>query len=170
MFHCSICEKDIYGSSAAPGSVCGSCALTKSDTDKPGKQADTIMRGMFESSFKTTIQKREEPKMDKLKVKCKFARDKVVLIDTLAISFDKDGFGFISADKRSLLDREMVVRPGRYAYVEAPKPVAQPAPPEPEVEFSVETGDEPEGFEGQVEFEIEVGEEPKRDKKKAKKG
>ncbi len=162
MSSCSVCEKSI-DSSSATDLVCGSCVYTKK-SGTLGKHVDEVATDMLKAATTKPTNRSVQMTSNTIKVKSNSLRNKTALVDDLSISFDKDGFGFIPAEKLSVMAREMEYRPGRYELVSLelpkPQPVAEPmkaAQAESGVEFDIVMGDEPEDGVG---FDVVVGDEP----------
>jgi hypothetical protein len=162
---CSICERTITGAPETKEEViCGSCPLEKSKGFKPGKSLDDVMTAVRMASLHP--EPRQEVKVATFKIKSNSIRNNAVLFGDLHVCFDKDGFANIPNHERHTVEREMIHRPGRYSFVQAPTP--EPVPTV-EVEVPYFVGEEPVP-ENVVEFEIEVGQDPKDTKPKKAKG
>ncbi len=174
MSKCVVCNDKELGTGSAKDAVCTSCVLVRK-SKKASKTADQLLADVFTGSLKLRVSKRENSTMGSFKVKSNFARNKALLFGDVTVSFDKDGFGMVPADKRAVIEQEMRVKPGRLAFVELEIPKAEvikveEPKEESGVEFEVLCGEEPEGGVGFVEFDIVVGDEPAAKSKKVKKG
>lgn len=65
--------------------------------------------------------------MERLKLHCNFARDKVVVFDDVAVHFDTNGDGTTASHNRSKIEKFMKQRPNRVTIVEdTPEEVVEP--------------------------------------------
>lgn len=132
---CSICEKAIYGHDGFKELlVCGSCALTKREENKPGKvkvKTQAQIRLDLAKVLTSKVQKKESVMSDSV-VKSNYARSKTILLDgRYPLSFDATGKAVLPGKLREAFDREMVVRPGRYWYADSEVAVVTVASPVP---------------------------------------
>lgn len=137
MQQCSICEKAIYGHDGFKELlVCGSCALTKREENKPGKtkvKSQSQVRLDLAKVLTSKVQKKESVMSDSV-VKSNYARSKTILLDgRYPLSFDATGKAVLPGKLREAFDREMVVRPGRYWYADSEVAVVTVASPVPVV-------------------------------------
>ena len=124
MQKCSICEKPIYGRAVPTKGtiVCGSCPLQKAPGGASGKSYSEVRMDMAKLDTKQSLQ--EETVMSDLKVKSNVGNRVILLDGRHPVKFDAKGFGRCPANLRHLLEREMIMKPGRFTIIEETSEVA----------------------------------------------
>lgn len=184
MLTCSICEKPIYGrtntatvkrrvngttvTEPAP-MVCGSCPLNKSQGGPTGKSLSEVRLGLASVVTKPIPVSQERKMSDYIKVKSNVRNKVLVLGGKYPLVFDAEGIGECPVHLREELEREMMMRPGRFSYVREEVVAAPAVVVEPEVLI-----EEPVVSKAEVEVPVELDqsfltEEPEKSKKASKK-
>jgi len=83
-----------------------------------GKSLWSVQSTQLELFNKAPMAKQEMKQVTMLKVKSNFAKNRTVSIGDFHIAFDSNGETLVPSHYKEALDREMIVRPGRYCWVE----------------------------------------------------
>lgn len=117
MQKCSICEKPIYRATHQTGKVvCGSCPLNKAPGGATGKSYSEVRMDM--AKLVTKQVSTQETVMSDLKVKSNVGGRVLLLDGRHPVKFDAKGIGRCPAHLRALLEREMIMKPGRFTIIE----------------------------------------------------
>lgn len=87
-----------------------------------GKSLWSVQSTQSELFNKAPMAKQEMKQVNMLKVKSNFAKNRTVSIGDFHIAFDSNGEVLVPSHYKEALDREMIVRPGRYWWVEEKLP------------------------------------------------
>lgn len=118
MQKCSICEKPIFGrvQNSSQKLICGSCPLNKTQGGASGKSSFSVRLDLAKIVTKQ-VPEYQEIVMSDLKVKSNVPNRTILLDGRFVINFDANGTGFVPKHLLPVLEREMIMKPGRFHIV-----------------------------------------------------
>ena len=94
------------------------------------RSAQQITAKLFKKSREGRHESVWDNPMKSVRIYCNFARDRVVMLDSLILHFDAEGYAEMPEHKLPMLEAEMRVKPGRYKIVAEVEPEKKVVAPE----------------------------------------